>query len=456
MNPFDWPKQIVAHPPQINANRRKVENFRQDLNKQLFGNHIDDQDDIFQTKNEVANERGNRFDTQQNQTDSNPIFTKIESKITPKKIQPAPTINSPIIPHKKDNPTPIESLPLANQNIDSNLDNNPSFENNPRLIADHDTKITNIEDNITNNNMNAGLGLTSSELFHKLDKLKKEIRDLKQSKSTLESNYQLACNKNKIYEKEIEELRKDLGQFKKREIKEGPESMKLEIQSLKNSLEYRRRENELLKKENESLHIENKKLQEYLKKFKLESKYQQKEENVSKIDNRDFVQDNVEVLDDKEEYDTKVEPNVDRRRIYTDEKTFKDEEPENKLVIDEKRNMNILNLADVKNISINSQKVEESPQDIFINKKPPTKPSPKLPQQRLPPVSAPKVAAPKTITMTKGVDKNPFEDVEDNAEDIFSVSHSSNKPMSIQNKSPQMNINYNSSPLSKKVIHNTI
>lgn len=109
--------------------------------------------------------------------------------------------------------------------------------------------------------------LTSSELSNKLEKLKNEIIELKQSKTSLESDYNIELNKTKLYEKELEELRSSIQIFKQKEMTQNEDMLRLEIENLRNNVDYKNKENDLLKRENITLSREIKKLQKYIREF---------------------------------------------------------------------------------------------------------------------------------------------------------------------------------------------
>ena len=103
-----------------------------------------------------------------------------------------------------------------------------------------------------------------SDLMKNLDLLKKEIWELKHTKIAIQTSYEVEINKNHAYHYEIELLRKQINEFKVKEIKEGEAMLKLEIKCLSENILYHKKTNELLQKENESLKNEVKKLQEYI------------------------------------------------------------------------------------------------------------------------------------------------------------------------------------------------
>jgi hypothetical protein len=101
----------------------------------------------------------------------------------------------------------------------------------------------------------------------RLEKLKHEIIELKQSKTALEIDYDNEKRKNKLYEKEIDELKKAIQVFKIKEISESEKMLRLEISNLNNTLEFRIKENDLLRKENEMVAKQLKKYESYFKDF---------------------------------------------------------------------------------------------------------------------------------------------------------------------------------------------
>jgi hypothetical protein len=85
------------------------------------------------------------------------------------------------------------------------------------------------------------------------DKIKSEVKVLRENKLTLETNFEIALKKNEVYEKEIKALKDNLSEMKLTFSKINEETMKLEISKLNICLSTKDREIEFLNKENELL-----------------------------------------------------------------------------------------------------------------------------------------------------------------------------------------------------------
>jgi hypothetical protein len=107
----------------------------------------------------------------------------------------------------------------------------------------------------------------SSSLSKSLETLKHEIIELKQSKSVLEIDFENEKRKNKLFEKEIQDLKKTIQEYKIKEISEGEKMLRLEIDNLTNSLNFRSQENELLRRENEMINKQLVKFEGYFKEY---------------------------------------------------------------------------------------------------------------------------------------------------------------------------------------------
>jgi hypothetical protein len=140
-----------------------------------------------------------------------------------------------------------------------------------------------------------GTSVTGSDLAKQLDRFKHEIIELKQSKSALEIDYENEQKKNKVYEAELNELRRQIQDYKVKEISEGEKMMRLEIVNLNNSLEFRKNENDLLRKENEILSKQLVKYEGYFKDFIQNNvNYTNENENIENNFNEDIIQQGVE------------------------------------------------------------------------------------------------------------------------------------------------------------------
>jgi hypothetical protein len=211
-----------------------------------------------------------------------------------------------------------------------------------------------------------GISLTSSELSNKLEKLKNEIIELKQTKTSLESDYHVEVNKTKLYEKELGELRSNLQSFKQKEITQGEDMLKLEIENLKNSVEYKNKENDLLKKENKILSREIRKLQNYIREFFNNGKI-----NFEEFMNREREEERYpiheenknEIFEGKEEiiYDRNIDENYNEDNENNEKNEPVEIESENQLQEDEKNN----NLFDV---NVDEQnKIDEHEEEQNVN-----------------------------------------------------------------------------------------
>jgi hypothetical protein len=190
-------------------------------------------------------------------------FTRKSNANNTKTVKPEPIINSPIIT-KYD--SKIESKPKEVEkdtfSIKSYKSSTMSIKNSQNMKEESvNEELNHINEDIHNNLISS---MSSSELNKKLEKLKGEIIDLKQSKSSVEANYEIEVKRNGMYKEEVDKLRKTLTDFKAKQLKESDSMLKLEINNLKNNLEFKVKENELLCKENESLKRELDKMQKYI------------------------------------------------------------------------------------------------------------------------------------------------------------------------------------------------
>jgi hypothetical protein len=85
------------------------------------------------------------------------------------------------------------------------------------------------------------------------DKIKSEVKVLRENKLNLETTLEIALKKNEVYEKEIKALKDNLSEIKLTFSKINEETMKLEISKLNTCLSSKDKEIELLNKENELL-----------------------------------------------------------------------------------------------------------------------------------------------------------------------------------------------------------
>lgn len=197
-------------------------------------------------------------------------------------IKPVPITNSPMLVNRSEKERDNQSQRSYKSEIKSAMTGKSTTKNNNNEdYYKQSTEENPTDDNINNNNLNASLtnlntGLSSSELSKKLEKLKNEIKDLKQNKAAVETNYEIEVKKINSYKEEIDQLRKRLNEYKNKEIRENETMLNLEIQNLKNSLNYRQRENELLAKENGSLKAQLHNMQHYMKNMIEERKSEEK------------------------------------------------------------------------------------------------------------------------------------------------------------------------------------
>jgi hypothetical protein len=85
------------------------------------------------------------------------------------------------------------------------------------------------------------------------DKMKGEIKQLRENKVLLEATVEIAVKKNEVYEKEIKVLRDNLSELRLNFSKINEEAMKLEISRLSTSYICKEKDIQALKTENENL-----------------------------------------------------------------------------------------------------------------------------------------------------------------------------------------------------------
>lgn len=178
------------------------------------------------------------------------------------------------------------------------------------------------KDKLVNNlNGQSNIVTTSTDLNSKFEKILHEIKELKQSKALLETQYKEELIKVKLYEKELTELRTNSNTNKLKEIKENEEMLKLEIKNLQNNVAYRIKENELLSKQNEDSTRHIAKLHEYLREYlenKKVSPYPEQDEKIRKGKDGDY---NIERGDNDYSYsnsENKIE-NQDNEKFHQPE-----------------------------------------------------------------------------------------------------------------------------------------
>jgi hypothetical protein len=103
---------------------------------------------------------------------------------------------------------------------------------------------------------------TFSVFRDNLDKIKGELRYLKENKHTTETFLDLATKKNEIYEKEIHILRQTVHQLRSELSKTNEEHLKLEISKVSQIINNKEKENHIITQENLNLKVQFKRMQE--------------------------------------------------------------------------------------------------------------------------------------------------------------------------------------------------
>jgi hypothetical protein len=122
-------------------------------------------------------------------------FTKLEKTTTNSNNTKTVTINSPIIStknRKNNSSLKDDNLSLKSYKSENKSKNDDIYVNKDKLTISEDQLQNNLNTSVNNLNVS----ITSTELSKKLDKLKNEIRDLKETKVVLETNYRIEVNKN--------------------------------------------------------------------------------------------------------------------------------------------------------------------------------------------------------------------------------------------------------------------